>query len=79
MANQYIAPESLALGCCPQDAVSPCLKVFRVVSAARGLDKLNLLAYSEQEAIRKFSDIFKVEAWQAVVWYSYPLQCREVL
>ena len=51
-------------------AVKPCLKIYRVASAARGL---NLLAYSEQEAIKQFCRLAKVKPWQAVIWYSYPL------
>ena len=78
-SQSHQAPESLALGCSPQKAIMPCLKSYRVVSAVNGLKKLNLLAYSEQGAIKQFSSIFKVEPWQAVIWYSYPLQSREAL
>jgi len=73
-SQSHKAPESLALGCCPLKQAKRCLKVYRVVSAVRGLKKLNLLAYSEQEAIKQFSDILGVKPWRAVIWYSYPLQ-----
>lgn len=80
MTNQsHKAPESLALGCSLQKQAKPCLKVYRIVSTVSGLKKLNLLAYSEQEAIKQFSSIGKVKPWQAAVWYSYTLQSREAL
>jgi len=57
-----------------QKQVKPCLKVYRVVSAVSGFKKLNLLAYSEQGAIKQFSNILGVKPGQAVIWYGYPLQ-----
>jgi len=79
MGDLYIAPKGLALWCCHQKAIMPQLKVYRVVSAVSGLNKLNVMAFSEQEAIKQYSNIAGVEAWQVVVWYSYPLRYGEGL
>lgn len=76
---KYLAPEYLALGCSPQSTQMPYLKVYRVVSAVSGLKKSNMLAFSEQEAIRNFSNMFGVEPSHVVVLYSYPWWYREML
>jgi len=68
------APERKALWCSPQASDNQGYKVFQAATGANSLKKLKVITRTPEEAKRIFARLYRVEPWQVVIWYSYPLQ-----